>query len=83
MKVDGHYDKWLASKQAVNVPEGWAGSLMQRSDRYEGSRRRSVRGAQPWMDWFCASMPARAAAVLAGMAVCVTRFVILFLAALG
>ena len=83
MKTDELYDKWLAGKQAWGAPEGWGDSVMQRIDRYEGSKRASRLDTQTWVDWFCACLPARAGLVLAGMAVCVTRFVVLLLAVLG
>jgi len=83
MKADECYDKWLASKQAVNVPEGWSDAVMQRIERHEGPRRNSARDLQSWVNRLCGSVPARAAVILAGMAVCVTRFVVLCLAVLG
>jgi len=83
MKTDEPYDRWLASKQALDVPEGWGDSVMQRIDRYEATKRASRLHGQTWVDWFCACLPARVGLVLAGMAVCVTRFVVLLLAVLG
>ena len=83
MKADELYDRWLASKQAMNVPEGWADSVMQRIARDEGSKRNAHLDMQGWIDWCCTCLAARVALVVAGMAVCVTRFVVLFLAVLG
>jgi len=83
MKTDDVYNKWLAGKQAADVPEGWAESMMQRIDRYKGSKRHARLDVQAWIDRFCACVPARAALVVAGLAVCVTRFVLLCLAVLG
>lgn len=83
MKADECYDMWLAHKQAVKVPEGWADSIMRRIERHEGSRRHSVWDLDAWMERLCSSVVARAAVVLTGMAACVTRFVILFLATIG
>jgi len=83
MKTDELYDKWLARKQETDVPEGWADPVMQRIDRHAESKRKFRLDAQTWVDWFCACLPARVGLVLAGMAVCVTRFVVLLLAVLG
>jgi hypothetical protein len=83
MKTDELYDKWLACKQGIDVPKGWADSMMQRINSHEESKQDSGMDAQAWVDWLCACLPARAALVLAGVTVCVTRFVVLFLAVLG
>ncbi len=83
MNTDELYGKWLAHKREIDVPRGWVDSVMQRIDRQEGPKRDSGMDVQVWVDWFCACLAARAALVLAGVAVCVTRFVVLFLAVLG
>lgn len=83
MKTEEHYNKWLASRRAMRIPEGWTDAVMQRIDRCEVSRRGVPMRTQAWMEWLGNCMPARAALVLAGSLVCVTRFVVLFLAILG
>ena len=83
MNTDECYNRWLASRRALDIPEEWTDSVMQRIDRYEASRHRFGKRMQAWMEWLCNCMPARAVLVLAGSFVCVTRFVVLFLAILG
>jgi len=83
MKTDDVYNKWLASKQTQDVSAEWAESMMQRIDRYERSRGNARLDPQVWIDWLGTCRPARAALVLAGLAACATRFVLLCLAVLG
>jgi hypothetical protein len=83
MKTDEYYHKWLTRHRAMNIPEGWADSVMQGIDRYEASRPVPPMRVQAWLEWLCHCMPARVALVLAGSVVCVVRFVVLFLAVLG
>ena len=56
METNELYKTWLAGKQAINVPEGWADSMMQRIDRYEGSNRNAHLDVQAWIDWLCTCM---------------------------
>ena len=83
MNTDELYHRWLARKRTMDIPDGWGASVMQRIEAYETSRHRSPSLGQACLGWLGGSLPARLTVVLAGSVICVTRFVVLFLATLG